>query len=199
MTSSNNPYNKDKLIVISAPSGAGKTTIVHYLLQQDLDLEFSISACSRIKRPNEKDKVDYYFLNKDEFRKKIEQNEFVEWEEVYPDQYYGTLKSELQRIWSKGYLVIFDVDVIGGINIKKLYQDKCLAIFIMPPTIQELEKRLKNRSTESEESLKKRIARAKKEMDYANKFDIIIINDQLEKAQNETEAVIRKFLKDESW
>ncbi len=199
MTSSNNPYNKDKLIVISAPSGAGKTTIVHYLLQQDLDLEFSISACSRIKRPNEKDKVDYYFLNKDEFRKKIEQNEFVEWEEVYPDQYYGTLKSELQRIWSKGHLVIFDVDVIGGINIKKLYQDKCLAIFIMPPTIQELEKRLKNRSTESEESLKKRIARAKKEMDYANKFDIIIINDQLEKAQNETEAVIRKFLKDESW
>ncbi len=186
-------------MVISAPSGAGKTTIVHYLLQQDLDLEFSISACSRIKRPNEKDKVDYYFLNKDEFRKKIEQNEFVEWEEVYPDQYYGTLKSELQRIWSKGYLVIFDVDVIGGINIKKLYQDKCLAIFIMPPTIQELEKRLKNRSTESEESLKKRIARAKKEMDYANKFDIIIINDQLEKAQNETEAVIRKFLKDESW
>ncbi len=198
MTSSNNTYNKDKLIVISAPSGAGKTTIVHYLLQQNLNLEFSVSACSRAKRPNEKDKVDYYFFNTDEFRKKIEQNEFVEWEEVYPDQYYGTLKSELQRIWSKGHLVIFDVDVIGGINIKKLYKEKCLAIFIMPPSVEELKKRLKNRSTESDESLKKRVARAKKEMDYANKFDIIIINDQLEKAQSETEAVIRKFLKDKS-
>ena len=198
MTSSNNTYNKDKLIVVSAPSGAGKTTIVHYLLQQNLNLEFSISACSRAKRPNEKDKVDYYFLNTDEFRKKIEQNEFVEWEEVYPDQYYGTLKSELQRIWSKGHLVIFDVDVIGGINIKKLYKENCLAIFIMPPSVEELKNRLKNRSTESDESLKKRVARAKKEMDYANKFDIIIINDQLEKAQSETEAVIRKFLKDKS-
>ena len=196
MTSSNNTYNKDKLIVVSAPSGAGKTTIVHYLLQQSLNLEFSISACSRAKRPNEKDKVDYYFLNTDEFRKKIEQNEFVEWEEVYPDQYYGTLKSELQRIWSKGHLVIFDVDVIGGINIKKFFKENCLAIFIMPPSVEELKKRLKNRSTESDESLKKRVARAKKEMDYANKFDIIIINDQLEKAQSETEAVIRKFLKD---
>ena len=198
MTSSNNTYNKDKLIVISAPSGAGKTTIVHYLLQQNLNLEFSVSACSRAKRPNEKDKVDYYFFNIDEFRKKIEQNEFVEWEEVYPDQYYGTLKSELQRIWSKGHLVIFDVDVIGGINIKKLFKENCLAIFIMPPSVEELKNRLKNRSTESDESLKKRVARAKKEMDYANKFDIIIINDQLEKAQSETEAVIRKFLKDKS-
>ncbi len=195
MTKSNKTYKKAKLIVISAPSGAGKTTIVHYLLQQDLNLEFSISACSRTKRPNEKNKVDYYFLSTAEFKQNIEQNEFIEWEEVYPDQYYGTLKSELQRIWSKGHPVIFDVDVIGGINIKNLYKDKCLAIFIKPPSLEVLRKRLENRSTESEESLKKRVARAKKEMDYADKFDIIIVNDQLEKAQKETEDAIRKFIK----
>ncbi len=195
MTTPDKTYNKGQLIVISAPSGAGKTTIVHYLLQQDLNLEFSISACSRVKRPNERNRVDYYFLSTAEFKQNIEQNEFVEWEEVYPDQYYGTLKSELHRIWSKGNPVIFDIDVIGGINIKKLYKKNCLSIFIMPPSLEELRKRLKNRSTESEESLKKRVARAKKEMDYADKFDITIVNDQLEKAQSEAEDAIRKFLK----
>ncbi len=194
MTDSDYNKKKGKLIVVSAPSGAGKTTIVHYLMKQLPELEFSVSACSRKKRPNEKNGTDYYFLTVEAFKQKIEKKEFIEWEEVYPYQYYGTLKSELERIWDKGHPVIFDVDVLGGINIKKLYGKNCLALFIMPPSIEELKKRLVNRSTETEDSLKKRLERARREMSYANSFDVIIINDQLEKAQKQAEAEIREFL-----
>jgi guanylate kinase len=185
---------RGKLIVVSAPSGAGKTTIVHYLMRKLPELEFSVSACSRAKRPNEKNGIDYYFLSIAEFKRKIENKEFIEWEEVYPDQFYGTLKSELERIWAKGHPVIFDVDVLGGINIKNLYGENCLAVFIMPPSIEELKKRLENRSTETEESLQKRLGKAKKEMTYAGSFDVVIINDKLEKAQKKAEAKIREFL-----
>lgn len=194
MTGSDHSQKKRKLIVVSAPSGAGKTTIVHFLIKQFPELEFSVSACSRPKRSNEKNGIDYYFLSIEDFKQKIEQKDFIEWEEVYPDQYYGTLKSELERIWSKGHPVIFDVDVLGGINIKHLYGKSCLAIFIMPPSMEELKKRLENRSTETEESLHKRLARAKKEMSYAKSFDVVIINDHLDKAQAEAEVRIREFL-----
>jgi len=140
---------KGKLIIFSAPSGAGKTTIVHHLLKSGLDLQFSISAASREKRKNEIDGKDYYFIPADEFRKKIENNEFLEWEEVYKDHYYGTLKSEVERIWSEGLHVIFDVDVVGGMNIKKYYGDRALSVFVMPPSVKHLEERLRKRSTDS--------------------------------------------------
>jgi guanylate kinase len=184
----------DKLIIISAPSGAGKTSIVKRLLQAGLKIEFSISACSRHPRPGEVDGRDYYFIPVNEFRRKIRDQAFIEWEEVYQGQFYGTLKSEVNRIWSKGNHVIFDVDVKGGLNIKKLYQEHALAIFIMPPSIEVLEERLRNRHTESEADLKKRIGKAKSEMAYASQFDRVVVNDDLEKAVDETIAIIDSFL-----
>ncbi|MBU8893954.1 MAG: guanylate kinase [Bacteroidales bacterium] len=183
-----------KLFIFSAPSGSGKTTIVKNLLDKDLSLEFSISATSRPKRENEIHGKDYYFLSVDDFKEKINGNEFVEWEEVYENRFYGTLKIELERIWNQGKHVIFDVDVVGGLNIKKVYPDKALSIFVMPPGIEELEKRLIFRSTDSTEDIETRIKKANEELNYSDQFDIIIINDKLEKAIQESEIAIKKFI-----
>ncbi len=185
----------NKLVIFSAPSGAGKTTIVKHLLHQNLGLEFSISAASRSKRPNEVNERDYYFLSPDEFRAKIKNNEFIEWEEVYESHFYGTLKSEIERIWKNGNNVIFDVDVIGGLNIKKQFDERALAIFVMPPSIRELKKRLTARSTESPENLMKRLEKAQAEMLFAESFDKIIVNDVLEQALKEATRIVSEFLK----
>jgi guanylate kinase len=183
-----------KLIVISAPSGAGKTSIVHFLLAQMDSLSFSVSACSRLKRENETDGIDYHFLTVDEFQKEIKEDSFLEWEEVYRNQYYGTLKSEVERIWKEGKTVIFDVDVVGGLNIKKQYQKECLSIFIMPPSLAVLEERLQKRGSESKESLQKRVAKAKEEIAKRKEFDQVILNDDFEVACMETMKVIQKFI-----
>ena len=184
-----------KLIIFSAPSGAGKTTIVKHLLQQNLGLEFSISATSRGMRHTETNGKDYYFLTSDEFRKKIENDEFLEWEEVYTGTFYGTLKSEVERIRNNGKHVTFDVDVVGGCNIKKYYGDEALAIFVQPPSVEELEKRLIARSTDSAEVIAKRVAKAAKELEYASQFDVIIVNNQLEAALNEAEQKVTEFIR----
>lgn len=186
---------KGKLIIFSAPSGAGKTTIVKYLLQKDLNLEFSISATSREPRPNEIHAKDYYFLTNDEFKQKVENNEFLEWEEVYNGICYGTLKSEVDRICNNGKNVIFDVDVFGGLNIKKFYGADALAIFVQPPSIEELRNRLISRSTETEEKIQMRIAKAKHELSFAGHFDVIVTNNDLTKACNEAEEIIREFVR----
>lgn len=183
-----------KLIIFSAPSGAGKTTIVHRLLESRNDLEFSVSACSRPMRVNEKDGVDYYFISAEEFRKRIANDEFLEWQEVYENSFYGTLKTEVERIWAKGNHVVFDVDVVGGLNIKKYGKENALAVFVMPPSVEELEARLKRRSSETTETLKKRIEKANYELTFANKFDKIIVNDELEKAVKEAKELVEEFL-----
>ena len=183
-----------KLIIISAPSGAGKTTIVNQLLNNNEKLEFSISACSRPKRDKEIQGKDYYFLSVEQFKNKIARNEFFEWEEVYPNQFYGTLKSEIQRIWEKGNTVIFDVDVIGGLNLKKQFGKKALSIFIMPPSIDELENRLKKRSSENDVSLNERLSKAKYELTFADKFDEIILNEDLKTAVNLTDKIVNDFI-----
>jgi guanylate kinase len=184
-----------KCIILCAPSGAGKTCITKYLLQQDLGLEFSISACTRAKRPNETNGIDYYFLTIDDFKQKIKNNEFIEWEEVYANNFYGTLTSEITRIWKSGKHVIFDVDVKGGLNLSKHFGKNALAIFIKPPSINELEKRLRNRGTESEETIQRRINKATEEMEYEKLFDVSVENNQLEVAQKEVYTVVKSFLK----
>lgn len=183
-----------KLIIFSAPSGAGKTTIVHHLLKVFPDLEFSVSACSREMRKGEAYGVDYYFLSVEEFKDKIERGEFVEWEEVYKDNFYGTLRSEVERIWKKGKHVIFDVDVIGGINLKKQFGSNALSVFVMPPSIEHLENRLKSRETETPESIARRMGKAEQELKTANQFDKIILNDKLEHAFEEAERIVEDFL-----
>ena len=183
-----------KLIVISAPSGAGKTSIVHYLLKNIPELSFSISACSRDKRVNEINGEDYYFLGVDEFKNKIKENAFLEWEEVYENQFYGTLKSELERISDKGNVVIFDVDVVGGLNIKKQYFKESLAIFVMPPSVDILRKRLRDRGSESEESLQTRIENAEEEISRNNEFDLVILNDDFNIACEEIKKAITNFI-----
>ena len=183
-----------KLIIFSAPSGAGKTTLVHHILNVFPDIEFSISACSRPMRSGEQHEKDYYFLSLVDFKKKIENNEFIEWQEVYKDNFYGTLKSEIDRIWSRNHHVIFDVDVEGGLNLKKVFGEKALSIFVKAPSISHLEERLKKRDTETPESIARRMAKAEKEMLYANKFDAIILNDSKEKAFEESERLVRNFL-----
>ncbi len=185
---------KGKLVIFSAPSGAGKTTLVRYLLEAGLNLSFSVSAASRPKRENEVHGMDYYFISADEFRQKIIHEEFLEWEEVYQDQYYGTLKSEVERIRNEGRHVIFDVDVIGGLNIKKYYGEEALAVFVMPPDVATLEQRLRNRSTEDEESLKKRLDKAMYELTFADKFDVIVVNDDLETARQKVLQAVSNFL-----
>jgi len=185
---------RGKLIIFSAPSGAGKTTIVHKILDSRSDLEFSISVCSRAKRSNEIEGEDYYFISSDEFKKRIKNDEFLEWQEVYENSFYGTLKSEVERIWKKGKHVIFDVDVIGGLNIKKYGQKNSLAVFVMPPSIEKLEERLNNRSSETVETLKKRLDKANYELTFADKFDKIIVNDNLEVAVNESKAIVDEFI-----
>lgn len=184
----------NKLIIVSAPSGAGKTTLVKHLLSSVNDLEFSISCATRLPRENEIDGKDYYFLSIEEFKQKIENDEFAEWEEVYTNNFYGTLKSEISRIWSKGKSVIFDIDVVGGINLKKIYPENSLSIFIMPPSIMELEKRLKNRQTESKDKLLMRLEKAEKEIQMAKEFDYILLNDELDKSKNEILKIIKNFL-----
>lgn len=185
-----------KLVILSAPSGAGKTTIARSLLEAGLGLEFSVSACSREMRVGEVDGKDYYFISPDEFRMKIEQQEFIEWEEVYPDHYYGTLKSELERIWSAGNQVLFDVDVYGGIALKKIFKQQALSIFIRPPDIETLKSRLLNRSSDSEEKIIMRLNKAKEEISLAGQFDIQIINDQLDAAVQEALNLASSFLKE---
>jgi len=185
---------KGKLIIFSAPSGAGKSTIVQALLEKAYKLEFSISATSRAPRGEEKDGVEYYFLSPDEFKAKIKQDAFLEWEEVYKDNFYGTLKSEVERITSKGHNIVLDIDVVGGVNIKKMYGDKALSLFIQPPSIDELKKRLKNRGTDSDDKIAVRIAKAEEELGYASQFDQIIVNDLLEDAIKKTEEALSLFL-----
>ncbi|NND93951.1 MAG: guanylate kinase [Flavobacteriales bacterium] len=183
-----------KCIIVSAPSGAGKTTIVRYILDQDIGLEFSISATSRHPRLEEIDGHDYYFLSSEQFDTKVMNDEFIEWEEVYPGQCYGTLKTEIQRIWDAGGHVIFDVDVVGGLNLKKHFGDKALAIFIQPPNVKALEDRLRARRSESEETMKLRLDKAAQELARSEEFDVIVINDELFRACDEAEAIIREFI-----
>ncbi|GAA0737928.1 MULTISPECIES: guanylate kinase [Flavobacteriaceae] len=184
-----------KLIVFSAPSGSGKTTIVRHLLkQQELDLEFSISATSRAKRGEEVHGKDYYFLSFEDFKKKIKNDEFLEWEEVYRDNFYGTLKTEVERIWAKGKHVIFDIDVSGGLRIKRKFPEETLAIFVKPPSIDELKIRLKKRKTESDDKINMRIAKASAELATAPLFDKIVINDDLDKALDEAYKLVSNYL-----
>ncbi len=184
-----------KCVIFSAPSGAGKTTIVHALLNANIGLEFSVSACSRDPRPMEKDGTDYHFLGLEGFKQKIEEDAFVEWEEVYTHNFYGTLKSEIERIWKNGKTVVFDVDVIGGLNLKRIFGDNALAIFVQPPSYSELEKRLRHRSTESEEKIQQRMSKATKELEFAKDFDYILINDNLEKAIEKAKELVVDFIK----
>ena len=188
---------KGKLIIFSAPSGAGKTTIVQHLLAKFPNLEFSVSACSRLMRKDETHGVDYYFISVEEFKQKISNEEFVEWEEVYKDNFYGTLKAEIERIWKKGHHIIFDMDVVGGLNLKKIFGNQALAIFVMPPSIQHLESRLKMRETETPESIARRIGKAEVELQTADQFDKVVLNDSLEQAFAEAERIVAEFLSKE--
>lgn len=185
---------KGKLIIFSAPSGAGKTTIVKHLLQQNFNLEFSISATSRKARHTEIHGMDYYFLSEKEFQQKADNNEFLEWEEVYKGTCYGTLKSEVERIRNVGKNVIFDVDVVGGLNIKKYYGKEALAVFVQPPSINELKVRLRNRSTETDGKIQMRIAKAEHELSFANQFDAVIVNEDLQLAFKEVKKIVFDFL-----
>lgn len=187
-------FLEGKLIIFSAPSGSGKTTIVKELLKNNVNLGFSISACTRDKRGrSEQDGLDYYFLTPDDFRERINRDEFVEWEEVYPGAYYGTLKSEIERIWASGKHVIFDVDVKGGLALKKFYGEKALAIFVKVPSLEVLENRLRARGTETEESLSKRIFKMKFEWSFQDKFDTILVNDDLAHAVKVAQQMFSDF------
>ena len=184
-----------KLVIFSAPSGSGKTTIVKQLLKRFPQFEFSISATSRQPRGQEQNGVDYHFMSNEEFKERVARGEFVEWEEVYVGTCYGTLKSEMERIWAKGNVIIFDVDVMGGINLKKLFGEDACSMFIMPPSVEELERRLRGRGTDSEEVIQKRIAKAEFELSRAPEFDHIVVNDVLEDAVEEATTIISNFLK----
>jgi guanylate kinase len=183
-----------KMVILAAPSGAGKTTVVRHLLKQFPELAFSISATTRAKRPQETPGVDYYFMSVEQFSNLVDEDEFVEWQEVYPQQYYGTLKDEITRLWGLGKHIIFDIDVQGALNLKRIYPQASLAIFVKPPSKEILFERLRQRRTESEESLQKRLAKAEEELTYQNKFDHILVNDELERALAEAETVVANFL-----
>ncbi len=187
---------KGKMVIISAPSGAGKSTIVSYLLERGINLTFSVSATTRPPRGSEKNGREYYFLSVRDFRKKVESGDFVEWEEVYEDQLYGTLKSEIERIWESGSNVLFDVDVKGGMNLKKLFGDRAVSIFIKPPSLRELEKRLLVRGTDQDSKIKMRLKKASSEMKLSDNFDHIVTNDNLVQAENEVFGIVSSFLKD---
>lgn len=183
-----------KLIIFSAPSGSGKSTIINYLLTQNLNLSFSISATSRAPRGTEQNGVEYFFLTPEEFKQRIANDEFLEYEEVYKDRFYGTLKAQVEKQLAAGQNVIFDVDVVGGRNIKKFYGDRALSVFIQPPSLEELRKRLTGRGTDAPEVIESRLAKATFELSYAEKFDVVIVNDNLEKAQEEALKTIRDFI-----
>lgn len=183
-----------KCVIVSAPSGAGKTTIVRSLLAQGLRLAFSVSATSRAKRSFEVDGQDYFFITAEEFRRRIDADDFVEWEEVYPGQFYGTLKSEIDRIWAQGNSAIFDVDVVGGLHLKQVFGERALALFVSPPSVEALEERLRARNTETPESLKDRVDKAAHEMSFKDRFDVVVVNDTLEHACSEAYALVRSFL-----
>ncbi len=184
-----------KAIIFSAPSGSGKTTIVKFLLDKIPSLGFSISACTRDKRESiEKSRKDYYFLTTEEFKKKIEKEDFIEWEEVYPGKFYGTLNSEIKRLWEEGKQVIFDVDVKGGVNLKEHFGNKALAVFVKPPSLEILEQRLSARKTETEDSLSQRISKAKSEMKFECKFDVTLVNDDLKGSLLRAEKLVIDFL-----
>lgn len=185
---------KGKLIIFSAPSGSGKSTLVQYLMQQGLDLAFSISCTSRAPRGTEKHGVEYYFLSPEEFRQRIANDEFLEYEEVYTDKFYGTLKSEVERLTDEGHTVLFDVDVKGGVNIKRFYGDKALSLFVQPPSIEELSRRLHGRGTDAEDVIQTRLDKAAYELTFAPQFDKVIINDDLDKAKAETLKVVNDFI-----
>ena len=186
--------SKARYIIFSAPSGSGKSTLVNHMMQKGLPLAFSISATSRAARKGENHAEHYHFLTNEDFKSRIANNEFVEWEEVYEDVHYGTLKSELERIFKLGKVPIFDVDVVGGVSLKRILGDEALSVFIKVSSIQELEKRLRNRATDSEESIKKRLDKAAYEMTFSPQFDQVIINDDLETAVEETYAILKKFI-----
>ena len=186
---------KKRVVIFSAPSGSGKSTIVNYLLAKDLGLEFSVSATCRAPRGEERHGKEYYFFTADEFKQRIEKDDFLEWEEVYPGCFYGTLKSELERIWKAGHAVVFDVDVVGGVNIKKIFGDQALSVFIKAPSVEVLRQRLIGRGTDSMEKIEQRVAKAEYEMTFADKFDVVIVNDNLETALAEAEKAVRDFLK----
>lgn len=188
------PGTNQKIVIFSAPSGAGKTTIVQHLLKKKLPLGFSISATSRPPRKGESDGHDYYFLSDETFDRKVEEDAFIEWEEVYQGIRYGTLKSEIERIWNLGQAALFDVDVVGGLNLKKIFGKKAIAIFVQPPSIDALEKRLLARSTESHEKIAMRVSKAAYELTFASKFDHIIVNEHLENACKEAENLLAEFL-----
>jgi len=188
-------YNmKGKLVIITAPSGAGKTTIVRHLLDKGLNLEFSISATTRKPRSDEKNGREYFFLSVSEFMKRVKNNEFAEWEEVYKDNYYGTLNSEMERIWSNGNHILFDVDVKGAVNLKKIYKLNAISVFIMPPSVRELGNRLRRRGTDDSEGIKLRVKKAREEMKLADQFDNIVINDNLEQAKNDVYNLVYSFI-----
>ncbi len=187
--------SKPKMIIFSAPSGAGKTTLVRHLLTKpELNLAFSISATSRSPRGQEKDGKDYYFFSNEDFNKKVEDGAFLEWEEVYSGTKYGTLRSEIERLWDEGKNVIFDIDVVGGLNLKSLYGDKALAVFVMPPDEEELERRLRGRDTDSEDKIRQRLAKARKEIGRADRFDHILWNRDLEVAKTEAYNLVKIFV-----
>ena len=186
-----------KIIIFSAPSGAGKTTIVRHLLSKNNDFAFSVSATSRKPRGNEANGVDYFFISVEEFKAKIANDEFLEWQEVYPDNFYGSLKSEVDTILKNGKNILFDVDVVGGSKIKKYYGERALALFIQPPSITELEKRLIARSTDNKEVIRERVEKAERELAYSHLFDVIIVNDTLEHALQEAEDQVKAFLEED--
>lgn len=184
-----------KLLLFAAPSGAGKTTIVHHLLKHFEGLSFSVSATTRPPRPHETEGRDYYFISRSRFEELVRQGAFVEWEEVYEGVFYGTLKSEIERLWAGGRHIIFDIDVKGAMNIKKAYPREALAVFVKPPSLEALEERLRARHTESEANIRKRLARAAEEMGYENKFDVVLVNDILEGALRRAEQIVEPFIK----
>ena len=184
-----------KIVIFSAPSGSGKSTIIGQLLQQFPELEFSISATSRAPRGAERDGCEYYFLSGDEFRRRVAHGEFVEWEEVYQGTCYGTLRSELERIWAKNHVIVFDVDVKGGVNLKKIFGAQACSVFIMPPSIETLQQRLEGRGTDTPETIARRVAKASEEMTYAPHYDHVVLNDQLDVAVAETAQIVRSFIR----
>ncbi len=185
---------KGKLIIFTAPSGAGKTTIVRHLLEKFDSLAFSVSATNRPKRKHEQNGRDYYFLSTDRFKELVENGSFAEWEEVYPGQYYGTLRTEIERLWKQGKHIIFDIDVRGAKNLKEIYGDKALAIFVKPPSKEELFRRLRSRRTENEQSLRRRMQRAEEELKWEDRFDAVLVNDYLPKAFAEAEKMVGNFI-----